>query len=88
MAAAVPFLAPVVGGLVGMGAAKLLAPKPKAAPKAAEIIAPRPITRNDAVDARMRDDERRRRRGSAANIITGMGGAEASSGGGKQLLGQ
>ncbi len=60
--------------------------KPPAA--APETFAPRPITRNDAVDARMLDDERRRRRGVGANILTGSSGAEAQTSGGKVLLGQ
>jgi hypothetical protein len=85
-AALVPVAAALGGGLLGIGAAKLMAPK---AQKAADVIAPpAPVTFNDAVDRRMRDDERRRRRGAAANIITGAAGAESMSSGAKVLLGQ
>lgn len=72
----------------GLGLASTLLKKPKTATPAQSIVAPRPITRNDAVDARMRDDELRRRRGVGANILTGPSGAEAQSAGGKFLLGQ
>lgn len=70
-----------------IGAALGLFKKPKPPAVAPDVAVPRPITRNDAVDARMRDDERRRRRGLGANILTGSSGAEARTAGGKVLLG-
>lgn len=71
-----------------VGAAIGLFKRPKVPSPAQSVLMPRGITRNDAVDARMRDDERRRRRGVGANILTGSRGAEATTAGGKVLLGQ
>ncbi|HEY0149861.1 MAG TPA: hypothetical protein VGB70_12770 [Allosphingosinicella sp.] len=72
-------------GLIGAVSGKKGKGSKQAGPS---ILMPRGITRNDAVDARMRDDERRKRRGVGANILTGGSGAEARTPGGKVLLGQ
>lgn len=75
-------------GAIGIASKLFSKPKKAAVTPPPTIDMPRGITRNDAVDAAMRDDERRRRRGMGANLLTGPMGAEASTAGGKMLLGQ
>lgn len=70
------------GGLLGLGAQKLLggAPKP-----AQPQLNP---TRDDAAALTRTNDDLLRRKGGAADILTGSRGAEPASTGGKTRLGQ
>lgn len=82
MAALAP-IAPILGGIVSLGAAALKKPKAQAQAKAL----PTP-TRNMAAERAAANDSLARREGTRANRRTGYGGAEASTGTKTSLLGR
>lgn len=82
MAAVAPF-APLIGGIVGLGASIAMRPK---APKPVKSLAQ--PTRNEAAERAAMNDNLARREGTRANRRTGYGGAEASTGAKKSLLGR
>lgn len=82
MAAAVPFLAPIVGGVVGLAGSVLARPKVKT-PQAQPLP-----TRNAAGERAALTDSLARRQGTRANQRTGYGGAEAATGAKTSLLGR
>lgn len=70
-----------IGGIIKapLKALGLVPNIPKPAP------AQKPISRDEARDAALREDELRRRRGSGADQVTGTGGVEAGATGRTQL---
>lgn len=82
MGAAVPFLAPIIGGVVGTTVSLLSRPKVKT-PQAQPLP-----TRNAAAERAALNDDLARREGTRANRRTGYGGAEASTGAKTSLLGR
>lgn len=81
MAAVAPF-APIIGGVLGLGASLLSRPKVET-PKALPVP-----TRNEAAERAAVNDDLARRQGTRANRRTGYGGAEASTGQKTSLLGR